>query len=58
MNDMSSRIEAQMEKLEREKSRLDAILRGMGEGLMVTDGAGASSWSIRPSAGCSVFGQA
>jgi two-component system, OmpR family, phosphate regulon sensor histidine kinase PhoR len=54
MNDMSSRIESQMEKLEREKGRLDAILRGMGEGLMVTDAAGAITL-VNP-AFCELFG--
>ena len=54
MNDMSARIESQMDKLEREKGRLDAILRGMGEGLMVTDGAGAISL-VNP-AFCELFG--
>ncbi len=54
MNDMSSRIESQMQKLQREKGRLDAILRGMGEGLMVTDGAGAITL-VNP-AFCELFG--
>ena len=54
MNDMSSRIETQMEKLKREKGRLDAILRGMGEGLMVTDSAGAITL-VNP-AFCELFG--
>lgn len=54
MNDMSSRIESQMERLEQEKERLDAILRGMGEGLMVTDGAGAITL-LNP-AFCELFG--
>ncbi len=40
MNEMTGRIEGQMERLAAEKSRLDAILRGMGEGVMVTDTAG------------------
>jgi two-component system phosphate regulon sensor histidine kinase PhoR len=54
MNDMSSRVETQMEKLEREKGRLDAILRGMGEGLMVTDSTGAITL-VNP-AFCEQFG--
>ena len=54
MNDMSVRIETQMDKLEREKGRLDAILRGMGEGLMVTDGGGAITL-VNP-AFCDLFG--
>lgn len=40
MNDMASRIEGQLERISTEKNRLDAILRGMGEGLMVTDARG------------------
>ena len=54
MNDMSARIESQMDRLEREKGRLDAILRGMGEGLMVTDGTGAITL-VNP-AFCEMFG--
>lgn len=37
MNDMTGRIEGQIEQLSSEKNRLDAILKGMGEGVMVTD---------------------
>lgn len=37
MNDMSARIEGQLERISTEKNRLDTILRGMGEGLMVAD---------------------
>ncbi|AJE03836.1 two-component system histidine kinase PnpS [Geobacter pickeringii] len=40
MNDMSARIESHMEQISAEKSRLDTILRGMGEGLMVSDARG------------------
>lgn len=40
MNLMSSRIADQMQRLSSEKSRLDAILAGMGEGLLVTDARG------------------
>lgn len=40
MNDMAVRIEGQLERISTEKNRLDAILRGMGEGLMVTDARG------------------
>ena len=54
MNDLSSRIETQMDKLEREKERMDAILRGMGEGLMMTDGSGAITL-VNP-AFCELFG--
>lgn len=54
MNDLSARIEGQLARLEREKSRLDAILHGMGEGLMVTDGSGAVS--LVNQAFCGMFG--
>ena len=37
MNDMSTRIAGQLERISTEKNRLDTILRGMGEGLMVAD---------------------
>ncbi len=40
MNDMTVRIEGQLERLAAEKNRLDTILRGMGEGLMVIDAKG------------------
>jgi two-component system, OmpR family, phosphate regulon sensor histidine kinase PhoR len=40
MNDMTARIEVQLKSLAAEKNRLDTILRGMGEGLMVTDAEG------------------
>jgi two-component system phosphate regulon sensor histidine kinase PhoR len=40
MNDMAVRIEDQMESISVEKTRLDTILRGMGEGMMVTDAQG------------------
>jgi two-component system, OmpR family, phosphate regulon sensor histidine kinase PhoR len=40
MNDMSERIKGQLERLAAEKNRLDTILTGMGEGLMVTDAGG------------------
>ncbi len=40
MNDMSARISGQLERISAEKSRLDTILRGMGEGLMVADTRG------------------
>ena len=40
MNEMAVRIEAQLQSISSEKARLDTILRGMGEGLMVTDGNG------------------
>jgi two-component system phosphate regulon sensor histidine kinase PhoR len=40
LNDMAERIDSQMHGLAAEKTRLDTILRGMGEGVMVatTDG--------------------
>ena len=37
LNDMSERIEDQVQRLSAEKQRLDTILRSMGEGVMVTD---------------------
>jgi two-component system, OmpR family, phosphate regulon sensor histidine kinase PhoR len=40
MNDMAVRIEGQLMSLSAEKSRLDIILRGMGEGVMVVDATG------------------
>ncbi|WP_298269152.1 two-component system histidine kinase PnpS [Geobacter sp.] len=40
MNEMSARIEHHMEQISAEKARLDTILRGMGEGLMVSDARG------------------
>ncbi|WP_243374723.1 ATP-binding protein [Geotalea sp. SG265] len=40
MNDMSERIETQLTSIVAERNRLDTILRGMGEGLMVTDAQG------------------
>jgi two-component system phosphate regulon sensor histidine kinase PhoR len=40
MNDMSARISNRLQSLGFEKNRLNAILQGMGEGLMVTDGKG------------------
>jgi two-component system phosphate regulon sensor histidine kinase PhoR len=40
MNDMAARLQEQMERLTRERNRLDAILYGIGEGLLVTDRSG------------------
>jgi two-component system phosphate regulon sensor histidine kinase PhoR len=40
MNDMTGRLEEQLTSLSAERNRLDAILAGMGEGLMVTDSRG------------------
>ncbi|MEA5114237.1 MAG: ATP-binding protein [Geobacteraceae bacterium] len=37
MNDMAGKIESQLERISAEKNRLDTILRGMGEGVIVTD---------------------
>jgi len=54
MNEMAQRIEGQMERTSSEKSRLDAILEGMGEGVMVTD-AEAVVTLVNP-AFCTLFG--
>jgi len=54
MNDMAGCIEGQMERISSEKSRLDAILEGMGEGVMVTD-ADAVVTLVNP-AFCTLFG--
>jgi len=40
MNEMTSKIEDQMERISTERNRLNTILRGMGEGVIVTDDAG------------------
>lgn len=37
MNDMAAKLNEQLSSLTAERNRLDAILSGMGEGLMVTD---------------------
>ena len=37
MNEMAARLDDQLSRLTAERNRLDAILSGMGEGLMVTD---------------------
>lgn len=54
MNEMAARLEEQLLTLTREKSRLDAILKGMGEGLMVIDRQGAITL-VNP-AFCGLFG--
>lgn len=54
MNEMAARLESELGRLSAEKDRLDAILRGMGEGLMVTDGNGAIQM-VNP-AFCTLFG--
>jgi len=54
MNEMAGRLEDELGRLSAEKNRLDAILRGMGEGLMVTDDKGAISL-VNP-AFCNLFG--
>jgi two-component system phosphate regulon sensor histidine kinase PhoR len=54
MNDMALKIQEQMESLASERNRLDAILRGMGEGVMVTGADGAISM-VNP-AFCTLFG--
>lgn len=40
MNDMAAKIEQQLGRISAERNRLDTILRGMGEGLMVSDNKG------------------
>lgn len=40
LNQMAERLEDQMDSLARERQRLDAILNGMGEGVMVLDPLG------------------
>lgn len=40
MNEMASQIEHNLARISAEKNRLDTILRGMGEGLMVSDAEG------------------
>lgn len=40
MNDMAAKLDEQLSRLTAERNRLDAILAGMGEGLMVTDKEG------------------
>ncbi|MCM2264372.1 MAG: ATP-binding protein [Desulfuromonadales bacterium] len=40
MNEMAGRLETEMARLSTQRNRLDGILRGMGEGLLVTDAAG------------------
>jgi two-component system phosphate regulon sensor histidine kinase PhoR len=54
MNDMAARIEDQLQRLSADRNRLDAILQGMGEGLMVTDGDGIVTL-VNP-AFCRLFG--
>jgi len=54
MNDMTGQIEQQLERIFSEKNRLDAILTGMGEGVMVTDQDGVVTL-VNP-AFCTLFG--
>jgi len=54
MNEMTGRIEQQLERISSEKNRLDAILKGMGEGVMVTDQSGVVTL-VNP-AFCAMFG--
>ena len=54
MNDMTERIEQQLERISSEKNRLDVILKGMGEGGMVTDQSGVITL-VNP-AFCAMFG--
>ncbi len=53
LNDMSERIEDQVQRLSSEKQRLDTILRSMGEGVMVTTPDGVITM-VNP-AFCSLF---
>jgi two-component system, OmpR family, phosphate regulon sensor histidine kinase PhoR len=53
MNDMAGRIEQQIDAISSEKNQLDAILKGMGEGVMVTDTSGVVTL-VNP-AFCSMF---
>ncbi len=53
MNGMAKRIQGQLHNLAAERNRLDAILRGMGEGLMVIDKDGTIS-TVNP-AFCTLF---
>jgi two-component system phosphate regulon sensor histidine kinase PhoR len=41
LNEVAVRIEDELAKTKAERNRLDAILRGMGEGIMVTDASGS-----------------
>ena len=54
MNDMAARIEQQLDRISSERNRLDAILEGMGEGVMVTDEAAVVTL-VNP-AFCTMFG--
>jgi len=54
INDMTGRIEQQLQRISSEKNRLDAILKGMGEGVMVTDPGGVITL-VNP-AFCAMFG--
>jgi two-component system, OmpR family, phosphate regulon sensor histidine kinase PhoR len=40
LNEMAEKTETQLERISAEKNRLDTILRGMGEGVIVTNDAG------------------
>ncbi|HXC93785.1 MAG TPA: histidine kinase dimerization/phospho-acceptor domain-containing protein, partial [Geobacteraceae bacterium] len=53
MNEMAARLDDQLSSLTAERNRLDAILSGMGEGLMVTDREGRITL-VNP-AFCSLF---
>jgi two-component system, OmpR family, phosphate regulon sensor histidine kinase PhoR len=54
MNEMAARLDEQLSRLTAERNRLDAILSGMGEGLMVTDREGRITL-VNP-AFCGLFG--
>ncbi|MBJ6801084.1 two-component system histidine kinase PnpS [Geomonas propionica] len=41
IHEMAAKSEAQLDRLQAEKNRLDTILRGMGEGIMVADPQGS-----------------
>ncbi|MBT0663314.1 HAMP domain-containing protein [Geobacter pelophilus] len=53
MNDMADRLQEQIHSLASERNRLDAILRCMGEGVMVTDNEGVMTL-VNP-AFCTLF---
>ena len=54
MNGMAASLQEQLHKLASERNRQAAILRGMGEGLMVTDSQGTIT--LANPAFCSMFG--